>query len=219
MDIKPENIFLTHDPMSDTDTEDELEDEEGLLEDSESGEDSEELEERQRLRSHLKFNFKIGDLGLVTPALNRKEVYEGDARYLAQELLNEAIEKDLTRADVFALGMTMFEVMSGTPLPKYGDEWHLIREGQVRLDSKRFCPKLCALVESMIDREPSSRPTAAQVVQQLVKTKAQLRRELNSSKSQIVELMRERELRSSPSGKEVAATGSASCSPCGASPA
>ena len=60
--------------------------------------------------------YKLGDLGLSRIAKRSKgeEVIEGDSRYLAWEILNEAsIEKlpDLTKADIFSLGISLYELI------------------------------------------------------------------------------------------------------------
>lgn len=148
-------------------------------------------------------NFKIGDLGLVTHASRAKQVLEGDCRYLARELLNEDIEKDLTKADVYALGMTLVEVMSGGhPLPKQDEEWRRLRDDPDRalmLDD-RYSDELRGLVRAMVAVEPHDRPSAAAVVQRLAdKSKAQLRRELDSSMARIQQLNRQLNLSSSSS--------------------
>lgn len=61
--------------------------------------------------------YKLGDMGQSAIArLSSDDVEEGDARYLAPELLNpgEFGEKsDLKKADVFSLGMTLFELATG----------------------------------------------------------------------------------------------------------
>jgi serine/threonine protein kinase len=47
-----------------------------------------------------------------------EEIVEGDSRYMAPELLQELDEfgnmPDLTKADIFSLGATIFEIMTGT---------------------------------------------------------------------------------------------------------
>ena len=47
-----------------------------------------------------------------------EDIVEGDSRYMAPELLQELDEAgnmpDLTKADIFSLGATIFEIMTGT---------------------------------------------------------------------------------------------------------
>ena len=151
----------------------------------------------QRQRKQRMASFKIGDLGLVTHSQAAKQVYEGDCRYLARELLYEDVEKDLTKSDVYALGMTIVEVMRGSPLPKNDEDWHRIRDdptGQVVMQlqqQRHYSPALCHLVRCMISAEAGDRPSAAAIVHKLDKTKSQLRRELNSSMARIEELNRQ----------------------------
>jgi wee1-like protein kinase len=62
--------------------------------------------------------YKIADLGLSKIALlsNNGDITEGDCRYLAPELLSDFSENnfpDLTKADIFAFGATIFELITG----------------------------------------------------------------------------------------------------------
>ncbi|CAM9480020.1 unnamed protein product, partial [Ectocarpus fasciculatus] len=75
--------------------------------------------------------YKLGDFGLVTPVHVRSgtDVVEGDSRYMSKELLNDD-HSNLTKCDVFSLGITLYEIISGRPLPPNGEEWHRLRSGK-----------------------------------------------------------------------------------------
>lgn len=70
---------------------------------------------------------KIGDFGLATkcPAAQGTEG-EGDRRYIAPEILEGKYDMP---ADVFALGLVMFEIASNVWLPDNGPHWLALREG------------------------------------------------------------------------------------------
>ena len=55
--------------------------------------------------------FKLGDFGLATLRdASKGLITEGDARYLAPELLKNPLLHTLDKADMFALGATIYEV-------------------------------------------------------------------------------------------------------------
>ena len=64
-------------------------------------------------------SYKIGDLGHVAPIHGDSIPEEGDCRYMAPELLEHVINRELlAKADIFSLGLTLFEAASLRELPK-----------------------------------------------------------------------------------------------------
>lgn len=174
MDIKPGNIFITRQENSLSSCDE--------FDDDDFGEET--------------VVYKIGDLGHVTSAVN-PEVEEGDCRYLPGELLQDNY-KHLPKADIFALGMTIFEICGGGPLPKNGDSWHAIREGKLPYLSY-YSKELNDLIRIMVDPDPERRPSSAALVYNSTlvpfacKTKEQLSNELKVEKLKNQLLARELE--------------------------
>ncbi|XP_066991438.2 wee1-like protein kinase [Anabrus simplex] len=166
MDIKPGNIFISREKKLQSVPYDFTDD----------GFDEEVSEE---------VVYKIGDLGFVTSITN-PQVEEGDCRYLSLEILQEDYS-DLTKADIFALGLTVYEAGGGGPLPKNGSEWHDIRGGKLK-ELAHYSRDFNDLIKLMIHPNPAMRPSALNLMQHRAlcpfgnKSKAQLRRELNAEK-------------------------------------
>ena len=117
MDLKPGNVFIK--------TETTLQNEGDLVEEDEADEDDVFMQTSpdRRMRTHR--IYKIGDLGHVT-RIDAPSVDEGDIRYLPNEILQEKYD-NLTKADMFSLGMTIYEAASLEELPKNGEMWHKVR--------------------------------------------------------------------------------------------
>lgn len=111
----------------------------------------------------LAFNgaLKIADFGLACrwPAPANTEG-EGDRRYIAPELLQGRIDKP---ADVFALGLIIFEIASNKVLPNNGKSWQKLRSGDwsdlEKSDEKSLTtlPSLTSGSTNSLSREVSSR--------------------------------------------------------------
>ncbi|KAI5742421.1 hypothetical protein M8J77_007092 [Diaphorina citri] len=108
-----------------------------------------------------KLHYKLGDFGHVI-ADNDFEVEEGDCRYLPKELLNNNFD-NLSKVDIFALGLTLYEASGVTPLPKNGPMWHHIRDGNIEKLSN-VSDDLHTLIKLMIDKDPTKRPSAQEII-------------------------------------------------------
>jgi serine/threonine protein kinase len=66
-----------------------------------------------------RISYKIGDLGHVAPIYGDHIPEEGDCRYMAPELLADDVNREnLPKADIFSLGLTLYEAASLQELPK-----------------------------------------------------------------------------------------------------
>jgi serine/threonine protein kinase len=123
--------------------------------------------------------YKLGDLGLARLVTKLAgDVPEGDSRYLAPELLNEdptAVVPDLTKADIFSLGIMTYELMRNRPLPLNGDEWHDIREGRADLKGlESYSKELIELILLMLQNNPVERPSAEKILDEYLLSPEQI---------------------------------------------
>ncbi|CAN0303696.1 unnamed protein product [Pylaiella littoralis] len=128
--------------------------------------------------------YKLGDFGLVTPVHVRSgaDVLEGDSRYMSKELLNDD-HSNLTKCDVFSLGITLYEIISGRPLPPNGEEWHSLRSGKVGMPMG-LPAELSTTLQQMMHPDPSRRPSAAELLR-IPCLQSEMEKQLNDQKSKL----------------------------------
>jgi len=137
LDIKPENIFISIDEnVSVGDSDDTV--------------------------------YKIGDLGHVASLYGGDLTpEEGDCRYMAPELLLMDVNcSQLHKADIFSLGLSLYEAASLKNLPKnsFDDpEYEKIRNGNLPY-LNQYSREFNSLISSMVNPDPLLRPSSSKLV-------------------------------------------------------
>jgi len=106
--------------------------------------------------------FKLGDFGLVSKVSVQDDVEEGDSRYMCMDLLS-GNHRDLTKCDIFSLGITMYEIVLGCALPVDGQEWQDLRAGKLSA-TLHTQPDLQNIIKSMMHPDANQRPNAAELL-------------------------------------------------------
>ncbi|GAB4814990.1 hypothetical protein N2152v2_002036 [Parachlorella kessleri] len=108
--------------------------------------------------------YKLGDFGQATRFDCRQamNVIEGDSRYLPLEVMNSDYSR-LDKADMFALGATMFELASRSELPSSGQLYQDLRCGKVPL-LPNITTSFLKLIKSLLSQNPGDRPSAEKVL-------------------------------------------------------
>ena len=122
--------------------------------------------------------YKLGDWGRATSTCSEKRrklvggtsEIEGDSRYVPNEVLNDDFS-NLSKSDVWSLGATALELLSGRELPRKDSPYRALREGtSAEANFQDFDPGLSAvgedtksLLRKMLDTDPLLRPSAAEV--------------------------------------------------------
>jgi len=113
-------------------------------------------------------DYKIGDLGHVTDTSQTNLCpEEGDCRYMAPEfLLMEMDTSQLDKADIFSLGLTLYEAASLKLLPKNSledAEYTQIKAGQLPYLAS-YSPEMNRFLSSMVKYHLASRPSATELL-------------------------------------------------------
>lgn len=92
---------------------------------------------------------------------------EGDYRYMCSDMLNQKLF--IKEGDLFALGMSMFELMCGETPPGAADELVAFRQWvpHHRLRARGYSEQLISVVVSLLDSDPLRRPSARCLLQKM----------------------------------------------------
>lgn len=100
--------------------------------------------------------------------LNRSDesidsIDEGDSKYLASETMQGKFTK---AADIFSLGITIFEVASGLDLPQRGEIYHNLRHNKIEdLYFNGLSAELVTVIKLMMEEDYTKRPTVDNLLQ------------------------------------------------------
>lgn len=139
--------------------------------------------------------YKLGDFGLALRTDHGKAggaVEEGDSRYMAKELLGWGSVPDLTKCDIFSLGITVLELASGQVVAANGPDWQSLRLG-LQPDSphlQNVPADLSEVIRRLMAAAPEDRPTAHTCLQSFPKLKSDLELELQFFRARASDLTR-----------------------------
>ena len=114
-------------------------------------------------------SLKLADFGLCAIAGHTVDGTEGDARYLAPELLSYESFCD-PKNDIFSLALTLYELARPTTfaLPATGPRWHQLRQkndgGLSFSEDADISEDLETLLRRAADPNPTERPTAHHIL-------------------------------------------------------
>ena len=134
--------------------------------------------------------YKLGDFGLAVHTVQGKavdSVEEGDSRYMANELLQWSPVEDLTKCDIFSLGITCYEISSGASVKGCGEEWHALRSDNIPFPDN-FPNELTGILKKMMQSNPKNRPTASDCLENYFVLKSDIEKELYFSNKIVQQL-------------------------------
>ena len=105
----------------------------------------------------------LGDFDKVTRLDGFSIGDEGDARYMAKEILEE---KCSSASDLFSLGISFYQLACDAELPENGKLWHMLRDGKIpRFSADEYSEDLYKCLVQLMSPEPEKRSQAAVVLQ------------------------------------------------------
>ena len=90
----------------------------------------------------------------------------GDCTYMAMELLSKDINgpiPDMKKADIFSLGISIYELIERKRLSKTDDSWRSLRSDQIPF-SDNYSPQLQNLIRTMMASDPALRPNVGDLL-------------------------------------------------------
>lgn len=161
LDIKPENIFISFD-------------DEAKLGDFGLMCNYSDLNSSISIEGHS-FRPDPDDSGILNKSFNSStmvttidtssldSIEEGDSKYLASEAMQGKFTK---AADIYSLGITMFEAASGMELPQRGETYHKLRQNQIdELYFNGLSDDLVKIIKLMMEADYSVRPLVDELLQ------------------------------------------------------
>jgi wee1-like protein kinase len=113
--------------------------------------------------------YKLGDFGLAVHTNHGQAasnaIEEGDCRYMARELLDWGPVQDLSKCDIFSLGITAYEIVTHIPSPVNGPQWHALRDGSFALPA-RIGSQVVEILSVLLTPSPHERPSAVDCLNQ-----------------------------------------------------
>jgi serine/threonine protein kinase len=139
------------------------------------------------------WNDSLGNAAAATTTSNdvfiRPEIAEGDQTYLAPEFMDPSLLSSVggrvtTAADIFSLGLMLFEVAFDVSLPRRGESWIDLRNERIDWSGRSYMvpnsfsgsppssqsvsrsPELVHLMQRMLRRNPAERPSIDEVLRE-----------------------------------------------------